>query len=217
MTVGQLKTRLNGVQGHQLASKIVRCVSSVRGTRAYWSMEGSKLRDMISQIGTPTFFYTLSMADLSWPDLHALMPEDPFRPELSSNESYRIRARNVANNPHIVASYLSIRHRFFRETVLQHLGLADDCRLQDFWYRVEWQARGSGTLNTWSVPAHELRQVSHRFHFRPLSDRSFRQQTYQPCSQGSTETTLSGKPYDYGDKAGPSTRAKGKGKRKAEN
>jgi hypothetical protein len=153
MTVGQLKTRLNSVQGHQLASKIVRCVSTVRGTRAYWAMEGSKLRDMISQIGTPTFFYTLSMADLSWPDLHALMPEDPFRPNISSNESYLICTRNVANNPHIVASYLSTRHRFFRDTILQHLGLTDDCRLQDFWYRVEWQARGSGMLLASSILA----------------------------------------------------------------
>jgi Helitron helicase-like domain at N-terminus len=107
-------------------------------------MEGGKLQDMLEQIGTPTFFYTLSMADMSWPDLHKLMPEDPFVFGLSSSESYEIRARNVANNPHIISSYLSTRHRVFRDTILEHLGLSDDCGVDDFWFRIEWQSRGSG-------------------------------------------------------------------------
>ena len=146
MTVGQLRNTLTGNNGAQLASKIIRCVQSVRGTRPYWSLEGAKLHDMISQLGTPTFFYTLSMADMSWPDLHRLMPEDPFRASLSLGESYQIRCRNVANNPHIVAAYLTTRHRHLCETILQHLGIADNCPVDDFWYRVEWQARGSGVF-----------------------------------------------------------------------
>ena len=144
MTVGQLRNKLKNNDGAQLASKIIRCVKTVRGTRPYWSMEGAKLRDMIYQIGTPTFFYTLSMADMSWPDLHKMMPDDPFRPGLSATESYHIRACNVANNPHIVSAYLTTHHRHLRETILQHLGIADDSAVDDFWYRVEWQSRGSG-------------------------------------------------------------------------
>ena len=146
MTVGQLKRSLAGHNGNELAEKIVRCVKTVRGTRPFWALEGAKLRDMLDQIGTPTFFYTLSMADMSWPDLHKLMPEDPFAAGLSDNESYTIRARNVANYPHIVACYLSTRHQYLRETVFQHLGLNDDCAVEDFWFRVEWQSRGSGAL-----------------------------------------------------------------------
>ena len=144
MTVGQLRHALNQDGGHILASKIVRCLQTVRGTRPYWHMEGAKLRDMIEQIGPPTLFYTLSMADLFWPDLHRLMPEDPFRDGLTSGESYRIRCRNLANNPHIVASYLTIKHQHLRDTVFQHLHASSDAPVADFWYRVEWQARGSG-------------------------------------------------------------------------
>ena len=151
MTVGQLRNTLAGNNGAQLASKIIRCVQSIRGTRPYWSMEGAKLRDMIFQIGTPTFFYTLSMADMSWPDLHCLMPDDPFRPGLTAGESYQIRCRNVANNPHIVAAYLTTRHRHLRETILQHLGIADDCPVDDFWYRIEWQSRGSGVFKPFAI------------------------------------------------------------------
>lgn len=144
MTVGQLRHALSQDSGHVLASKIVRCLQTVRGTRLYWHMEGAKLRDMVEQIGPPTLFYTLSMADLSWPDLHRLMPKDPFQEGLLPGESYRIRCHNLANNPHIVASYLSVKHQHLRETVFQHLCVSSPAPLADFWYRVEWQARGSG-------------------------------------------------------------------------
>jgi hypothetical protein len=144
MTVGQLRRALDQEGGQILASKIVRCLQSVRGTRPYWHMEGAKLRDMIEQIGPPTLFYTLSMADLSWPDLHRLMPENPFCDGLTAGESYRIRCRNLANNPHIVASYLTSKHQHLRDTVFQHLHVSSDAPVEDFWYRVEWQARGSG-------------------------------------------------------------------------
>jgi ATP-dependent DNA helicase PIF1 len=144
MTIGQLKDVLRGDNGPTLASKIVRCVKSVRGTRPYWYMEGAKLKDMITQIGTPTLFYTLSMADLSWPDLHRLMPEDLFQPGLTDSQSYQVRARNLANNPHIVSAYLSAKHRCLRDTIFQHLDLAGDAKVEDYWFRVEWQARGSG-------------------------------------------------------------------------
>ena len=144
MTIGQLKEALAGDDGLLLTSKIVRCVKAVHGTRPYWYMEGAKLKDMITQIGTPTLFYTLSMANLSWPDLHRLMPEDPFHEGLTDAESFQIRMRNIANNPHIVSAYLSVKHKCLRETVLQHLDLTEDTKVADFWFRVEWQARGSG-------------------------------------------------------------------------
>jgi hypothetical protein len=98
---------------------------------------------MVEQIGAPTLLYTLSMADLSWPDLHQLMPDNLFREGLLPGESYRIHCRNLANNPHIVASYLSVKHQHLRETVFQHC-VSSPAPLADFWYRVEWQD-GSGT------------------------------------------------------------------------
>ena len=148
MTVAQLRFALKEDRGHILASKIVRCLQTVRGTRPYWHMEGAKLRQMIEQIGTPTLFYTLSMADLSWPDLHRLMPEDPFQIGLTAGESFRIRSRNLANNPHIVSAYLSVKHQHLRETVFNHLRESCEAPVSDFWYRVEWQARGSGASST---------------------------------------------------------------------
>ena len=99
---------------------------------------------------------------MSWPDLHCLMPEDPFRPGLTITESYDIRARNVANNPHIVSSYLSTRHQHLRDTVLQHLGINDGCGVVDFWFRIQWQSRGSGAPISASDVLHLLIRI-----FRP--------------------------------------------------
>lgn len=144
MTVGQLKNTLKEHDGAILASKIVRCLKNVQGTRPYWHMEGAKLQDLIDQISTPTLFYTLLMADLSWPDLHKLMPEDPFQDGLTATQLYQIQSRNIANNPHIVAAYLSMKHHHLRDTILQHFHVADHCCLTDYWFQVEWQLRGSG-------------------------------------------------------------------------
>ena len=146
MTIGQLKHAFAQYDGAQLAADIACCLKTVKATRPYWQMEGGKLRDMITQIGTPTFFYTLSMADMSWPDLHNLMPENPHRPGLTPTEASQIHYHNIANNPHIVATYLSTKHTALKDTVLQHLDLEDSARISDFWYRVEWQARGSGNV-----------------------------------------------------------------------
>jgi hypothetical protein len=88
MTVGEFKTAFETNDGLALASKIIRCVRSVWRTRLYWPMEGAKLRDMISQIGTSTFFHTLS-ADLSWQDLYRLMSFDPFVRDYLTRNRFR--------------------------------------------------------------------------------------------------------------------------------
>src|SRR5699024_155788 len=45
----------------------------LRGSRPYWTQRCSELLDMVSQMGTPTVFFTLSAADYHWPDLFRLL------------------------------------------------------------------------------------------------------------------------------------------------
>ena len=188
MTIAQLKTSLSAHDGPQLAADIARCLKTVKATRPYWNMEGGKLRDMIAQIGTPTFFYTLSMADMSWPDLHNLMPEDPTAPGLSPSQASQVRYRNLTGNPHIVASYLMRKHHLLMDTVLQHLDLTDNARVSDFWFRVEWQARGSGSF-AYCFSLHPtltpLLRTHSRFSMareRPPSRHYRLEQPHGPCS-----------------------------------
>ncbi len=62
----------------------------------------NKLSDFIKQIGYQGLvFFTFSVADLHWPELHKLMPDD----ENSGKESISAKQhqQNLVDNPHIAA------------------------------------------------------------------------------------------------------------------
>ena len=50
-----------------------RCLTTVRGSPAYWQRTQLALLAMIRQLGIPTWFMTLSAADLQWPDVISLV------------------------------------------------------------------------------------------------------------------------------------------------
>ena len=59
-------------------------LTSSRLLYAFWynSKCQDELSDLLHQIGTPTIFFTLSVANMHWPDLHALMPRiEPYNPQ----------------------------------------------------------------------------------------------------------------------------------------
>jgi hypothetical protein len=90
---------------------------------------------MIKQVGSEgMIFFTFSSADLHWPELHDLMP--PVRE--GEMESANTRHKNLVNNPHIVAWFFNKRFETFFEDVLK-----PKWDLEDWWYRFEWQHRGS--------------------------------------------------------------------------
>lgn len=66
---------------------------NVSGTNAYWNREKDDLKAIITQVGTPTVFWTLSCAEFHWPEFHNL-----FRGN-SETSDFERRA-NVNNNPH---------------------------------------------------------------------------------------------------------------------
>ena len=65
---------------HQLVSKMMRYGAKIRGTRAYWLARRHELMDMIRTGKSPHAFFTLSAADLQWPDLHQHMPKTVEEP-----------------------------------------------------------------------------------------------------------------------------------------
>ena len=94
----------------RLANKLMHFGTTLRGTRSYWEKSQAELYDLLKQLGTPTIFITLNIADLYWVDLHALklgiQPLDP-------KEAQRWRRQNIFNYPHIVVHYLHLRHTMF--------------------------------------------------------------------------------------------------------
>ncbi|XP_059076868.1 uncharacterized protein LOC131031330 [Cryptomeria japonica] len=135
ITINELRQHMENMPQSHLADRLMRFGTSLRGTRSYWAKCRAELIDMIHQIGSPTIFFTLSAADMYWPDLHALMPgTSPTTPR----EAQNWRKQNVINYPHIVAHYMHLRHSIFRKEILEK-----GMNVEDFWSRYEWQHRGS--------------------------------------------------------------------------
>lgn len=140
LTVEDLRTMIEEGDG-ALAGRMMRYGRQLRGTRAYWATRRAELTDMIDVIGTPHLFITFSAADKQWEDLHKHMPYQSDLPH-DSPQARAQRTRNLNENPHIAAGYLDLRFRRFMEIVIKPL-----FKVKDFWYRYEWQERGSGHIH----------------------------------------------------------------------
>ena len=140
LTAEDIRVMLDENDQH-IANQMIRYGSKLRGTRAYWLARRQELMDMIRTKGSPDVFFTLSAADLQWPDLHRHMPEsdDPVN---DPHTARRTRRAALNGNPHIAATYLNRRVQvFFRSLMVPLLGV------RHFWYRFEWQERGSGHVH----------------------------------------------------------------------
>ena len=102
---------------------------------------------MIRVRGSPSFFFTLSAADLQWPDLHKHMPSELSAENAPTQDNTGKRERRqrrlaLERNPHIAASYLDQRVQIFMKHYMPTV-----FPMEHFWYRYEWQERGSGHIH----------------------------------------------------------------------
>lgn len=119
---------------HDLAASIMYYGTNLRGTRAYWRQRCSELIQMVRQLGTPTIFFTLSAADYHWPDLFRILSPDTD-PNLLDE---RQRSTLMHENPSTVAWFFQKRCDIFMKKFMTRF-----FPVKDFWYRFEWQFRGS--------------------------------------------------------------------------
>ncbi|XP_055329698.1 uncharacterized protein LOC129582250 [Paramacrobiotus metropolitanus] len=140
VTVAELRHRLEVSPG--LIKQITSFGSSLRGTRSYWIKRSGELSDMVTDVGMPTLFFTLSAADLYWPELLTLMAPETDLVNLTSADSYKERNKLLQDNPAIADWFFTERAQFFIHDVLgPHL------KIEDYWYRYEFQHRGSVHLH----------------------------------------------------------------------
>eukprot|EP01018_Ginkgo_biloba_P040472 Gb_22018 [translate_table: standard] len=127
-TIEELRSHLDTLPDAQLAERVMRFGTNLRGTHAYWNKCQSELTNLVHQIGCPTIFFILRAANMQWPDLHRLMlgtsPNDP-------RATQQWRYKNVIDYPHIVAAYMHQRHTLFHEEVLTKFHGA-----MEFWSRM---------------------------------------------------------------------------------
>jgi ATP-dependent DNA helicase PIF1 len=124
---------------NNMVNRVIRYGEGLHGTRQYWMRRRAELKDMIKQLGHQgMIFFTFSAADLHWPDLHQLMPGGENHIEEADKNASKRRHKDLINNPHIAAWYFEKRFKIFFEKVM-----IPKWNLVDWWYRFEWQHRGS--------------------------------------------------------------------------
>lgn len=114
------------------------------GTRPFWRNKSNALQAQARflSLSMSPVFVTLSAADMQWQDLHRHFPG--FSDVATAIDTVRRRFiwNRVQNHPHLIAHYLALRFQALTDHVLRpFLGFAD------YWYRFEWQARGSAHLH----------------------------------------------------------------------
>ena len=133
---------------------------NVRGSPAYWQSLFYDILAMMSQLGTPTWFFTLSAADMQWPDMIQTIARQSgvsLNDDDVRNMSYAERCNWLRLNP-----VTAVRHFHYRlETFMKHAIMSNAKPLGevvDYAIRIEFQARGSPHAHTllWVKDAPQL-------------------------------------------------------------
>ena len=132
LTIEDLRQMITSHSYESLISKLMRYAKNVCGTNAYWNRAKDDLKAIITQVGVPTIFWTLSCAEFHWPEFHDLFNNAN---ELSDAQ----RRENVINNPHLLDWFFTERtEQFVKHWLKNTLGATWH------WFRYEYAVqRGS--------------------------------------------------------------------------
>ena len=118
-------------------------LSSVKVTPAYWMQLLHEVLAIVKQLGIPTYFLTLSCADLRWDELPHIVNKLNnlnLSDEKIRNLTYQQRTKSLNDNPVLVARHFQYKVQvFFMEIVLDGpLG-----KTKYYALHIELQERGS--------------------------------------------------------------------------
>ncbi len=119
-----------------------RFMQPLRGTPSYWEKTLRDLQAMIRQLGTPTFFCTFSAAEMRWPEVITAIKAQQGEHVDFSQLDWTTKCEILRSNPVTVMRMFEKRV----DALMTHLLLSPAQpigEVQDYFYRVEFQARGS--------------------------------------------------------------------------
>lgn len=128
-------------------------MKQIRGPPAYWRNELLNLLAKIYTLGPPTWFITLSAADLHWPELFQTLSPNIEVAKLTKSDKWRL----MRENPNLVAKHFNRRKNAFLKQILKGkskpLG-----EVTDYFMRIEFQMRGSPHIHMflWVLNAPDL-------------------------------------------------------------
>ena len=149
LTAGQVRSQAYMSEYIQ-KDKAYRFMKNVRGSPPYYQRTFYDLLAMIRQLGTPTWFLTLSAADMKWPDVLQTIAKQygvTYTDEEVASLSYDDKSNWLRRNPVTAARHFQYRlNTFFNDflkSTAKPLG-----EIVDYAIRIEFQARGSPHAHT---------------------------------------------------------------------
>ena len=119
-----------------------RFMQPLRGTPAYWDKTLKDLNAMLRQIGKPTFFLTFSAAEMRWPEVVEVIKAQQGELGDFSELDWNAKCDILRSNPITVMRMFEKRVDALMSNLIlspaQPIG-----EVEDYFYRVEFQARGS--------------------------------------------------------------------------
>lgn len=120
-------------------------MKNIRGSPPYYQHTFYDLLAMICQLGTPTWFFTLSAADMKWPDMIQTIANQygiHYTDDEVNALSYDEKSNWLKQNPVTAARHFHYRLNIFFQDFLKSTArpLGD---VVDYAIRIEFQARGS--------------------------------------------------------------------------
>ena len=120
-------------------------MKNIRGSPPYYQRTFYDLLAMIRQLGTPTWFFTLSAADLKWPDMIQTIAKQygvHYSDEQVEALSFEQKSNWLRSNPITAARHFHYRlNTFFQDFLKSTANPLGE--IVDYGIRIEFQARGS--------------------------------------------------------------------------
>jgi len=104
---------------------------------------------MVTELGLPTLFITLSMAEGKWDHLRAILSATDNSDTLPTNRPYHVTS-------HFLHRLRSMKNAIWKNEKLSELGT-----IQDYFQRVEFQNRGAAHTHTCLWSTYSIEQMIH--------------------------------------------------------
>eukprot|EP00111_Clytia_hemisphaerica_P014081 TCONS_00041443-protein len=145
LTAGQLSQNFKETISNLVANdNAYSFMNNLKGTPAYWKRLLYEVLAMVKQLGLPTFFHTLSCADLKWPEIVDIIQKMKGK-EMTEDQiralSYMERTQILQSNPVVLARHFQYRLECYFKHIIAKGALGG--KLKHHVIRIEFQARGS--------------------------------------------------------------------------
>ena len=149
ITASQMKSDVNKLKGMVCQDQAYLFLRQIPGTPPYWQKFMYEVVAMVKQLGIPTWFMTLSCADLRWNELFQIVARTQGR-DITEEEvealSYVERCQMLNSNPVVTAKHFQHRvETFFSEVLLNQSNPIG--KITYYALRIEFQMRGSPHLH----------------------------------------------------------------------